>query len=140
MLAFEAAAAKFPNRTAVSGLDGDLSYTELNTKADKLAALLQQHGVQPNELVALTLERNTDLLVGVLGILKAGAAYLPIDLSYPKDRLAFMLEDSGARIMLAHKHLTLPEHGGTTLYMEDVPWDALSRGKTPSHYDLAYVI
>ncbi len=132
----------YAERTAVTA--PSLSYAELDAQSTGIALHLLANGVKRNQLVAITLERTPDLLVAILGILKAGAAYLPIDLSYPKDRLAFMLEDSGAEIMLAHRSLQtqLPEHSGKTLYMEELR-SALATPPalpTPQPEDLAYCI
>jgi amino acid adenylation domain-containing protein/non-ribosomal peptide synthase protein (TIGR01720 family) len=97
---FDAVAAEFPHRLALSGEDAKFTYAELAARANQLAHHLLVQGVRPGELVGLRVSRNSSLVVGVLAILKAGAAYLPMDLSYPADRIAFMMEDSEARIVL----------------------------------------
>jgi amino acid adenylation domain-containing protein len=78
-----------------------LSYRELNARANRLAHALRQKGVQRNDIVGLAVERNADVAVGILAILKAGAAYLPLDPDYPRDRLAFVVGDAKARLVLA---------------------------------------
>ncbi|KOV93029.1 amino acid adenylation domain-containing protein [Streptomyces sp. NRRL B-3648] len=94
--AFRGAVAQFPDRTAVTAPDGDLTYRELDTRTDALAAELVRAGARRGSLVTLLTPRGTDLVVGMLGILKAGAAYLPIDPEYPPARIAWTLRDSGS--------------------------------------------
>ena len=83
----------------------ELSYQELYDKSHDLALYLQSMGVKPDTLVGLCVERSLDMVVGVLGILQAGAAYVPLDPDYPADRLAYMLQDSQATIVLTQKKL-----------------------------------
>ncbi len=82
-----------------------LSYQELDEKSNQLAHLLQSKGVANNSLVALCVERSIEMLVGMLGILKAGAAYVPLDPSYPQDRLQYMLDNSQATVMITQSQL-----------------------------------
>jgi nonribosomal peptide synthetase DhbF len=91
---FEEQVQLYPDRTAVIYESESLSYAELNVKANQLAHYLITKGVGPEQLVGLLLPRSTQMLVGLLGVLKAGAGYLPLDPDYPLDRLAFMLEDT----------------------------------------------
>jgi amino acid adenylation domain-containing protein len=97
---FEEQAARFPDRTAAVFEGVELPYRELNLKANKIAHYLQQHGVGPESVVGLCVERSLEMLVGILGILKAGAAYLPLDPHYPSERLEFMLSDAQATVVL----------------------------------------
>ncbi|WJJ95636.1 non-ribosomal peptide synthetase [Algibacter luteus] len=83
-----------PNAVAVSYKDNSLTYKELNDKANTLATYILPHIKRPNEIVGLCLDRSVDMIVGMLAILKAGCAYLPIDLEYPKERIHFMLNDA----------------------------------------------
>ncbi len=82
-----------------------MTYLELNQRANQLAHHLLSLGVGPETLVGIHLQRSAQTFVAMLGILKAGAAYLPLDPSYPKQRLAFMLEDSGAEVLLTQSEL-----------------------------------
>jgi natural product biosynthesis luciferase-like monooxygenase protein len=104
--AFERKAIRMPNVIAVSGEGKSLTYAELNDRADRLASYLRAAGVRPDDVVGVCLRRSPDLLVGLLGILKSGGAYLPLDPDYPPDRIAFILGDSGAQIVVAHEALT----------------------------------
>ncbi len=98
---FEARVHLTPNAEAVVAGELTLSYRELNAKANQLAHALRQKGVKRNDFVGLAVERNADIAIGILAIIKAGAAYVPIDPDYPKDRLAFIVEDANARLVLA---------------------------------------
>jgi surfactin family lipopeptide synthetase A len=77
-----------------------LTYKELNQKSDQLAHLLREKGVGPGTVVGIMVERSIEMIMGIIGILKAGGAYMPIDPDYPRERIAFMLKDSGARVLL----------------------------------------
>ena len=100
---FEAQAEATPEAPAVVFEDEVLSYGELNARANQLAHELIELGVTPDALVAIALERSPAMIVALLATLKAGGAYVPLDLDYPAERLAFMLEDSGARIVLTQE-------------------------------------
>ncbi|WP_190200240.1 non-ribosomal peptide synthetase, partial [Streptomyces djakartensis] len=97
---FEAQAARTPDAAAVIAEDLTLSYAELNARANRLAHLLISRGIGPEQTVALAFPRSADLIVAVLATLKAGAAYLPLDLGYPAERLAFMLGDARPSLLL----------------------------------------
>jgi amino acid adenylation domain-containing protein len=109
---FEARADLAPLATAVVAGDRRLSYAELEARANRLARHLRSLGVGPEVRVGLCLERSEQLLVGILGVLKAGGAYVPLDPAYPAERLAFLLEDSRAPVVLTRASLlpVLPEH------------------------------
>jgi len=98
---FEARAAQTPDADAVRASDGVLSYRELNARANALARRLRALGIGPEDRVAILAGRSTATLIGILGTLKAGAAYVPLDPDYPAARLAFMLEDSRSAVLLA---------------------------------------
>lgn len=97
---FDAHVAAAPDRIAVSCDGATLTYGELDRRANQVAHFLRETGVGPESIVGLYLERGIDLLVGLLGIIKSGGAYLPMDLAYPPDRLAYMVSDSGATVVL----------------------------------------
>jgi amino acid adenylation domain-containing protein len=98
----EEQAARVPQALAVTDDTERLTYAELEARSNRLARRLQRLGAGPDAIIGLCLDRTVDLAVGVLGILKAGACYLPLDPGYPADRLAYMLADAGARILLTH--------------------------------------
>src|SRR5262249_44708956 len=97
---FEAQAARTPDAVALVFEDRQLSYAELNARANQVAHHLRALGVDAEARVALCMGRSLDLVIGMLGILKAGGAYVPLDPSYPAERIAFMLQDSGAAVVL----------------------------------------
>src|SRR6185295_7759974 len=107
---FEAQVKKTPGALAVACEGSELTFGELNARANRLAHRLRQLGVGPEVRVGLCVERSLELAAGVLGILKAGGVYLPLDPSYPRERLAFLIEDSGAQVLVgtAGSVATLP--------------------------------
>ncbi len=117
---FEAQAAQSPETTALIFDETQLTYADLNRQANQLAHHLQATGIQPGDLVALCLERSVEMIVGLLAILKAGAAYVPLDPAYPAERLAFMLADTQAPLLLTHSGLLdqLPAHTGQTVCVD----------------------
>ncbi|MBO1537085.1 non-ribosomal peptide synthetase [Pseudomonas sp. OA65] len=98
---FEEQARQYPERIAVNLGEERLSYRQLNEQANRLARRLRAAGVQPQELVAIALERSVQMIVATLAVLKAGGAYVPIDPSSPQERIAYVLGDSGARKAIA---------------------------------------
>ena len=112
---FEEQVARTPTAVAVVDERQSLTYEELEQRANQLARRLRREGVGAESLVAVCLERSTELLVALLGILKSGAAYVPLDPSYPQPRLQFMLEDSAAEVVLTEQSLAgrLPRANGT---------------------------
>ena len=104
--AFEEQAKRTPDKTAVIHQKSQLNYRELNELANRLARLLIDRGVRPGVLVGISLNRSIEMVVALLGILKAGAAYVPLDPAYPEHRLDFMLEDSRVDVVV-----TTPEFG-----------------------------
>ena len=97
---FEQQVKKTPKSVAVVFEEKQLTYRELNGKANQLARHLQDLGVRPEVLVGLCIDRSLDMVIAMLGILKAGAAYVPLDPAYPMERLAFMVEDAGLSIVV----------------------------------------
>ena len=124
-----------------------LTYRELNQRANQVAHYLQELGVGPEVLVGICMERSLEMIVGLLGILKAGGAYVPLDLEYPQERLAFMLADSQVAVLLTQAHLLtrLPECRAKVVCL-DSEWDFIAQqsqqkpvsGVSPEN--LAYVI
>jgi amino acid adenylation domain-containing protein len=102
---FEAQAARTPQDVAVMYEDLSLSYTQLNARANRLAQHLRVLGAGPGELVGLCMERGVEMIVALLGILKAGAAYVPLDPSYPPERLAMILDDAAPAAVLTLQHV-----------------------------------
>ncbi|WP_025214734.1 non-ribosomal peptide synthase/polyketide synthase [Pseudomonas brassicacearum] len=100
-----------------------LSYGELNARANRLAHTLIEHGVGPDVLVGIAVERSVEMVLGLLAILKAGGAYVPLDPEYPRDRLAYMFEDSGIGLLLTQQHLLdqLPIPQGIDSLVLDLP-------------------
>jgi len=110
---FESQALKTPNAIALvfdnkGDVEETLSYRELNQRANQLAHHLISLGIQPEKVVGICMDRSIDMVVAMLAVLKAGAAYLPIDLSYPEERLQFLVKDSGAVFILTHSQTSLP--------------------------------
>jgi len=124
-----------------------LTYAELNTRANQLAHLLRRRGTSAETLVAIAATRSIEMIVGLLAVLKAGGAYLPLDPNYPADRLAFMLEDSQAPVLLTQEALLdrLPAFSRQTILL-DRGWDERMQGpaENPELWtgpdNLAYVI
>ena len=142
---FAAQVARVPGQRAVSCADQTLTYAELDARAEQLAALLRARGAGPNVLIGLYLERSFDLVVALLGILKAGAAYLPIDVAYPVDRLTFMLADAQAPVLITDTAgaSRLPPLAAAVLCMDALPPappPAATPGQPAGPDDLAYVI
>ena len=109
-----------PDSVAAVFKDRQLTYVELDRRANQLAHRLQRLGIGPNKIVGLCVERSLEMLVGVLGILKAGGAYMPLDPAYPSERLSFMLEDGRVTVLLTQEHLKdhLPAHAGETILLD----------------------
>lgn len=104
---FEASASRHPQRIALVDEAGELSYHNLNQRAAQFAAMLQAHGVQPQQRVAYALPRSRDLIIAILGILKAGAVLVPLDLSDPPERLRYVLNNSQVALLICADDLPL---------------------------------
>jgi surfactin family lipopeptide synthetase C len=109
---FEAQVARTPDAVAVTYGDFQVTYAELNARANQVARYLSQRGVRSETLVGLCVERSVEMVLGLLGILKAGGAYVPLDPSYPPERLAFMLADAHAPVLLTQEALS-NQHAST---------------------------
>lgn len=146
-LLFEAQVARRPDAVAVVCDGEQLTYAELNRRANRLAHHLQSLGVGPEVLVGLCLERSLEMVVAVLAILKAGGAYLPLDTAYPQERLDFMLADAQAPVLLTQASLADKFSGyGGHRFLLDVNWPQLAGSSQENpvggadHNHLAYVI
>jgi amino acid adenylation domain-containing protein len=119
---FERQVERTSHAIAVTSNGVSLTYAELNGRANAVAERLIAMGAGPDVLVALCMERSVGMLVGLLGILKAGAAYLPVDLHYPAERVAFILEDAGVPLLISQRSLEaiLPKHQAQVLFLDDV--------------------
>jgi amino acid adenylation domain-containing protein/thioester reductase-like protein len=102
---FEEQVEKTPDKVVVVYNDQQLTYRELNNKANQLAGMLREKGVKPESIVGIMVVQSIDMFIGILGIIKAGGAFLPIDSQYPSDRINYMLKDSNTRILLTQSNL-----------------------------------
>lgn len=143
---FETQVEKTPDAIAVVFEDKQISYRELNLRANQLAHYLQSLGVGSEVLVGLCVERSLEMVVGVLGILKAGGAYVPLDYAYPEERLAFMLQDAQVSVLLTQEKLKsgLPKHQAEIICL-DTNWQSIDYGldnptNSVTSNNLAYII
>ncbi|MCL6753065.1 amino acid adenylation domain-containing protein [Nostoc sp. CCCryo 231-06] len=144
---FEAQVERTPDAVAVIFESEQLTYCELNTKANQLAHYLGSLGVKPEVLVGICVERSLSMIIGLLAILKAGGAYVPLDPSYPQERLAYMLEDSQPGVLLTQQYLlkSLPNHKAQVICI-DGDWKQIANESTANPVsnitcdNLAYVI
>ncbi|NEP32365.1 non-ribosomal peptide synthetase, partial [Moorena sp. SIO3B2] len=144
---FEEQVEKTPDAVAVVFEYRQLTYRDLNCRANQLAHYLQSEGVGAEVLVGICVERSLEMVVGVLGTLKAGGAYVPIDPAYPIERIAYMLENSQSSVLLTQKNLVagLPENKAQIICL-DADWNLVSQETdlnpncTASEENLAYVI
>ncbi|WP_038436646.1 non-ribosomal peptide synthetase [Pseudomonas brassicacearum] len=146
---FETQVQANPEAVALVCESQQLTYRQLNRRANHLARQLLELGIEPDQRVAICAERSLDMIVGLMGVLKAGGAYVPIDPAHPAERMAFMLQDSQPRALLTQSALTLPS-GDLPVFLldtadsrrsaDDAAFDANPQvpGLTPEH--LAYVI
>jgi amino acid adenylation domain-containing protein len=131
---FEAQAAERPDAVAIVHAAGQMTYGELNARANRLAHRLIKLGVGPEVVVGICAERGPELIVGLLGILKAGGAYLPLDPAHPRERLSFMLKETRARLLLTQQRLraALPADGPPVISLDaDRPAVARERADNP---------
>ncbi|MCM3670701.1 amino acid adenylation domain-containing protein [Mesobacillus maritimus] len=137
---------KNPDKIAAIYKDNQITYSELNERSSQLAQLLRKKGIQANDVVGIMVERSIEMLVGIYGIIKAGAAYLPIDPDYPQERIRHMIDNSGAKMLL-----TLAEYRESHQSLQSLEWILLDSPSSywigepyePINYDpnsLAYVI
>lgn len=143
----ETSAKRVPDNIAIEFDNKKITYNELNEKANQVAHYLIEKGVTADSLVGLFVERSIDMVVGLLGILKAGGAYVPMDPAFPQDRLAYMLEDAGIKILLTQQKLSgmFPQFNGNEICL-DKDWDKISKHQNSnpaqklSSRNLAYII
>ncbi len=144
---FEEQVERTPNAVAVVFEGQELTYRELNEQANRLAGHLRNLGVERETLVAICVERSLEMVVGLLGILKAGGAYVPLDPAYPEQRLAFMLQDTEAPVLLTQERFgeRLPAYEGKTVCLDRLDEFGLDEGcenlpAIATAESLAYVI
>ncbi|MCJ8271995.1 MAG: amino acid adenylation domain-containing protein, partial [Psychrosphaera sp.] len=135
---FEQCAQATPDAIAIvglqrDGLTGELSYQDLNQQANQLAHYLIAQGVKPDTLVGLCVERSTQMVVGLLAILKAGGAYVPLDPAYPQDRLDYMVQDSGIKLLLTQSSV----EGCIVGSLKKVLLDALTLSESTANPQIA---
>ncbi len=143
----EEQAHRTPDNPAVTFAGQSLTYRELNERANQLAHYLRAQGVGPETCVGLSVERSLEMVVGILGILKAGAAYVPLDPTYPRDRLALMLADTASPVLLTQKHLIADaQEDAIRVICLDSDWETIAQqsNEDPPRWsgpqNLAYVI
>ena len=138
----EQQAQRTPDAVAVVFEKEQLTYQNLNTKADCLAHYLKTVGVGPDTLVGICVERSVDMMVGLLGILKAGGAYIPLDPHYPQQRLAVMVDDADIEILVSQSWLLnlLPSYNGKTVCLDQPIASPVSSAHPPQAENLAYMI
>jgi non-ribosomal peptide synthetase component F len=140
----ESRAKEKPNAPAIFFDDQELSYGELDMRANQLAIALREHGLTNNTPIALCVERSSEMIIGIVGILKAGGAYVPIDPSYPQERIAFVLEDTQTPIILTQKHLAprMPKTHAKIIALDDAPKsiDTLPTSIAQRSDSIAYII
>jgi len=141
---FEEQVERTPDNTAVVFEDKSLTYRELNERANSLANVLRKEGVKSEDIIGIVVEPSMEMMVGIMAVLKAGGAYLPIDPDYPKDRIKYMLEDSNAQVLLTQSKLTKKlEFEGKIIDLEDIKIYGENKDNLEiinTSTDLAYVI
>ena len=144
---FEEMAEKYPNSIAITFEDTDISYAELNNRANQLARYLRRLGVRKDKIVGIFMERSPEMIVSILGIMKAGGAYLPLDPIHPYERVAFMLQDAHVRLLMTQSSLMscLPTLIAQPVFI-DAHWGMIGQEsqENPGYdieiNDLAYII
>ncbi|MGF7034440.1 amino acid adenylation domain-containing protein/non-ribosomal peptide synthase protein (TIGR01720 family) [Paenibacillus mucilaginosus] len=130
---FEEQVSRTPDAEALRWEEGALTYRELNAQANGIARTLLAHGLRPEQPVAIMAERSAAMVAGILGILKAGGAYVPVDPDYPEERIGFLLEDSGAKLLLAQNSVQPPAgFQGTVIPLSMEAGGAAEEGPVPA--------
>jgi amino acid adenylation domain-containing protein/FkbM family methyltransferase len=143
----EAQAARIPQQTAIVYEDEQITYAQLNARANQTAHHLRAQGVGPDVLVGIFMERSVEMIVALLGVLKAGGAYVPLDPAYPQERVSFMLQDAAVAVLLTQRHLaeSLPPLQAPVISL-DAEWETISKQSEENPLNvaapdnLAYVI
>lgn len=143
----EEQAARTPDHIALTYEDTHLTYAELNMRANQVAHYLQMQGIHPDMMVGICMERSLELVIGLLGILKVGAAYVPLDPEYPGDRIAYMMQDAQVSVLLLQERLVgrVPAYCGRCIAL-DTAWAEIANMPTDAPTstvaldNLAYVI
>ncbi|WP_394750391.1 amino acid adenylation domain-containing protein [Spongiimicrobium salis] len=135
----------FPSKVALKFEDKEMTYAELDRQSNQVASVLLHKGIVPEQLVGILLDRSLEIIVAILGVLKAGGSYMPIDIDYPESRIAYMLEDSQTELLLTSKALNLytDPKDIDMIYMENIEAEDLPIAALPKNYrpeGLCYVI
>ena len=138
---FEQQVARTPQAVALVLGSEELTYEQLNRRANHLAARLRALGVGPESLVAICVDRSLEMLIGILGVLKTGGAYVPLDPAYPKERLSFLFFDTDVKFVISQEHLLerLPDHAAEVIYPDPIELESFD-STIPHGENLAYVI
>lgn len=141
---FEEQVERTPDNIAVVFEDKSLTYKELNNKANQIASIIRENNTGPDKIVAIMVNRSLEMIIGIMAVLKAGGAYLPIDPDYPPERIQFMLSDSKAQLLLTQKHLqNAIGFNGRTIIVDNSNLNianAFNLENVNKSTDLAYVI
>jgi amino acid adenylation domain-containing protein len=141
---FEEQVARTPEKTALKFMNTTVTYMQLNEKANQLAGILRESGAKPDQPVAIVADRSIEMITGILAVLKAGSAYVPIEPDYPRERIKYTLEDCGAAILLTQKQLAnRKDFQGKVIFLDDdrnYCGDASNPENANKPHDLAYVI
>jgi len=142
---FESKAQEFPQSKALVFEETVLTYQELNEKSNQLASYLREQGIEKDDLVAICLERSAEMIVSLLAVLKAGGAYLPVDPSYPNERISYMLEDSKSKILITQDSFenNYELEDTKVLILDSLNlsvYDKANLNNITTRHDMAYVI
>lgn len=121
---FRAQAERSPDHPAIVFEDRMITYRELATRAAHLSAVLQEQGIRPEDRIGLLTDRSIEMMVSIMGILGSGAAYVPLDPSFPSDRLTYMLEDSEAKLLIAEAGMRVDGYDGAVLWLSEIDWSS----------------
>ncbi len=124
---FEQQVNQIPDAVALIFQDQQLTYQELNQRSNQLAHYLIQKGVKPEVKVGICIERSFEMIIALLGVFKAGGAYLPLDANYPEERLSYMVEDSQISVLLTQSHLSISQTSSLDVICLDKNWDTISK-------------